>query len=192
LSKTFKDDNNPSYDDKFKTEVENSTKEFTHEKQNNFQAIKDEKTINMNKLNQFIKNSKSTLSSGEDKVSNMLIKNSSYKFRQLFLHLFQTSFKTCTIPERWKHSVVKMIPKKENENRNPLNYRPISLTNCLTRLCERFILEMIHKHLKRERIIVKEQSGFRAKRQTKDNILAICQKSIESFNQKKEKLVFFL
>ena len=39
--------------------------------------------------------------------------------------------------------------------------------------------------------MVKEQSGFRKKRQTKDNILSICQQNIESFNKKKMNCTIF-
>jgi hypothetical protein len=84
-----------------------------------------------------------------------------------------------------------MIPKKDNNKTNPKNYRPISLTSCIARLCERFVLLSINKHLKDKNLIVKQQSGFRAHRQTKDNIFAICQKNLEFFNQKKKNCVIF-
>ncbi len=51
-----------------------------------------------------------------------------------------------------------MIPKKNDAKTDPTNYRPISLTNCIARLCERFVLLMINTHLKKKNISVKEQS----------------------------------
>jgi hypothetical protein len=33
-----------------------------------------------------------------------------------------------------------MIPKKQDERDNPINYRPITLKNCLAGLCERVVL----------------------------------------------------
>jgi hypothetical protein len=63
-----------------------------------------------------------------------------------------------------------MIPKKQDARDNPSNYRPITITNCLARLCERVLLISINDHLKKNIIKVKQQSGFRSHRQTKDNL----------------------
>ena len=84
-----------------------------------------------------------------------------------------------------------MIPKKNDGKKDSKNYRPISITSCITRLCEPFILIEISEHLKKNKIIIKQQSGFRSFRQTKDNILAICQRNLEAFNLKKKNCVIF-
>ena len=46
-----------------------------------------------------------------------------------------------------------------------------------------YLLE-INKHLVENKIIIKQQSGFRSFRQTKDNILCICQRNMEAINKK--------
>jgi hypothetical protein len=63
-----------------------------------------------------------------------------------------------------------MIPKKQDARDNPSNLRPIKITNCLASLCERVLLISINYHLKKKKIIVNHQSGFRLYRQTKDNL----------------------
>ena len=72
------------------------------------------------------------------------------------------------------------------------NYRPISLTNCLARLCERFIILQLNTQLKQKNIIVKEQSEFRAYRQTKEIEITITLKlymhNFQAFNKKSKKL----
>ncbi len=73
--------------------------------------------------------------------------------------------------------------EKKDGKKDPKNFRPISITSCVARLCERFILIEINEHLKENKIIIKQQSGFRSFRQTKDNIFAIC---LEAFNTKKK------
>jgi hypothetical protein len=95
------------------------------------------------------------------------------------------------IPELWKRVILKMIPKKNDGKKDPKNYRPISITSCIARLCERFILSDINDHLKNNNIIIKQQSGFRSFRQTKDNIFAICQRNLEAFNSRKKNCVIF-
>jgi hypothetical protein len=134
---------------------------------------------------------KTTLSSGEDLISKRMLKNSGDKFLSVFVHLFNLSIKSGKVPTRWKKVIVKMIPKKQDSKNNPGNYRPISLTNCIARLCERVILVKIQEHLKSNNIIVKQQSGFRAHRQTKDNLFNLCQKNFEAFNRKMKNCVVF-
>jgi hypothetical protein len=54
------------------------------------------------------------------------------------------------IPKDWKISEITMIPKKNNELDNPKSYRPISMTSCIAKLCEKLILSRIHDHPKKE------------------------------------------
>jgi hypothetical protein len=63
-----------------------------------------------------------------------------------------------------------MIPKKNFNSSNPKDYRPISLTSFLAKLAERLMLLKIKEFLDKKGIIIKQQSGFRQKRQTKDNL----------------------
>ncbi len=53
------------------------------------------------------------------------------------------------------------------------------------------VLININEHLSKNKIIVKQQSGFRAHRQTKDNLFYLCQKNIEAFNRKMKNCVIF-
>ena len=99
-----------------------------------------------------------------------MIKKMGPNFRKLICHLINLSIATGQIPNRWKLAIVKMIPKKNDARNNPNNNRPISLTNCMAGDCERALLVKIKEHLKKNNIIVKQQSGFRSHRQTKDNI----------------------
>ncbi len=75
-----------------------------------------------------------------------------------------------------------MIPKRQDGKKDPKNYRPISLTSTISRLGERFILLEISKYLQDNKILIKQQSGFRSYRQTKDNLLNICQRNMECLN----------
>ena len=52
-------------------------------------------------------------------------------------------------------------------------------------------MTQIQAHLKEKKIIVKQQSGFRSHRQTKDNFFSICQRNIELFNKRKSNCVIF-
>ena len=74
------------------------------------------------------------------------------------------------------------VAKKGDPN-NINNFRPISITPVLMRLFEKVILFRIQDFNETNNIIVKEQSGFRRKRGTKDNLIFLSQKTTQ-FKQK--------
>ncbi len=79
-----------------------------------------------------------------------------------------------------------MIPKKKSNSSDPKDYRPISLTSNLAKMAEKLMAIKLKEFLKENNIIIKQQSGFRSHRQTKDNICFITQKITEQFNRGKK------
>jgi hypothetical protein len=84
-----------------------------------------------------------------------------------------------------------MLLKPGQDSSNLAGYRPISMTPCLARLFERLIKSRLQEHLKRNNIIIKNQSGFRQRRQTKDNLLYVVQSAQEGFNKGEKTLAIF-
>ena len=83
-----------------------------------------------------------------------------------------------------------MIPKK-GEKTNIKNYRPISSTSCIMKLFEEIIQKRITSFLTEKNLIIKQQSGFKAHRQCKDNLVFICQKILESYCHRKKACCIF-
>ena len=81
-----------------------------------------------------------------------------------------------------------MLLKKKNEPRNHMNYRPISITPCLARLLEKIILRRLQKFMTKNKILIKEQAGFRKGRQTRDNLVFLTQKVGEALDEKSKLL----
>jgi hypothetical protein len=127
----------------------------------------------------------------EFEISNIMLKNMPYEAKNFLLKIMNECLKEGKIPSKWKSSIIKMIPKKSNDKHNIDNYRPISITPCAMRLFERVLLERLKKHLDENNIIVKQQSGFREKRSTRDNLFFLAQKSFESFNKNKSTVAIF-
>ena len=96
-----------------------------------------------------------------------------------------------SLPAAWKSSIITMIPKKVANSKNPKDYRPISLTSCISKVCEKLVKNQLNEFLKRNNLIIKQQSGFRAHRQIRDNIFHLSQKILESFNRKKKVCTIF-
>ena len=95
------------------------------------------------------------------------------------------------IPKEWKLANITMIPKNEFKSKNPNDYRPISLTSCLGKFAERLIKSRLYKTLEEKNILVNQQSGFREKRGTADNLLFFSQKISETFERGKNACSIF-
>ena len=95
------------------------------------------------------------------------------------------------IAHDWKQCMVTMIPKK-GDQQNIKSYRPISSTPCLMKIFEKIISERLKTFLKDKNILIKQQSGFRDNRQTKDNLYFMSQKILQAFgNHEKVCCIFF-
>ena len=70
------------------------------------------------------------------------------------------SFSTGTFPDRLKYALIQPVHKKGN-NHLITNYRPISLLTSFSKIFEKLIFKRLHKYLRSNRILVKEQYRFR-------------------------------
>ena len=179
LKQTFT--NNGKFDENFKQKIE------LEEKKNINLNNKEEQYININlsELKKTVKRLKKSTSPGADNISNEMIKNLPEKYLKYIKELANKSLKECILPENWKTAQMTMIPKKGPKN-DPNNYRSISLTSCIGKLIEKLIENRLSKYLKKNNILINEQSGFRKHRRTTDNLLFLTQKVKEQFNRKKK------
>ena len=108
LKNTFSIDNTNSFDEDFKLKVENTIRDY------NFKPSNMEKVdlCNIKDLNLVIKNIKKHSAIGEDKIHNMMIKNSTLEFRKIILTLVNQSIRFSTVPQNWKNSMITMLSKK--------------------------------------------------------------------------------
>ena len=128
----------------------------------NSQMNESEEPFTIQELKKVINTLKIHTASGEDNIHNQLIKNIPDNFLEIVLKLINFSFNMSVLPSSWKSSLVTMIPKKIANSPNPKDYRPISLTSNLCKLTERLILSRLQKQLIEKKVIIKQQSGFRA------------------------------
>ena len=189
MSATF--NNNKSNDEE---ETETITKRLKeriekYKKEKKTEEIVDKITIN--ELDKALSDLNNKTSSGLDGICNLVLKKLPQNLKLVLLKLFNKTISESKIPNEWKLSEITMIPKKNIDLENPKSYRPISMTSCVAKLCEKLILSRIKKFLKENKVIIKQQSGFREHRQTKDNLVFLLQKIQESFARKKKVLGFF-
>lgn len=92
--------------------------------------------------------------------------------------IINTSLLTSTVPDLWKISLIKPIPKKQNVS-TVKDLRPISILPCMSKILEKVVCNQMIKYLESENILPATQSGFRKSRSTAtalldvvDNVLA--------------------
>ena len=75
---------------------------------------------------------------------------------------------TGTIPKLWKEAHIVSLHKKGNK-RDPLNYRPVSLTSILCKLYEKLVRKHLLGHI--ENKIIDCQHGFVDRKSCLSNLL---------------------
>jgi len=112
-------------------------------------------------------------SPGPDNIHYQMIKHLPECSLDLLLIVFNRIWENSTLPNTWKTSTVIPIPKPGKDHSDPNNYRPISLTSCICKLCERMINNRLVYYLERNKILSDVQSGFRKQRSTNDHLIRL-------------------
>ena len=72
---------------------------------------------------------------------------------------------------------------KKGDKHNPINYRPVSLTCILSKLCEHIISSNIMKHLESNSILYNLQYGFRSSRSFETQLISFIHELSQSFDR---------
>ena len=99
---------------------------------------------------------------GPDKISYKVLSELPRSIKALGCRLISSSINNSYVPVNWKESQITMNPKQDKDRSKAENYRPISLTSCLAKVCE-------------------TQSAYRKHRCTTDNIIKLTQHVSEAF-----------
>lgn len=73
--------------------------------------------------------------------------------------LFNKSLSLKNFPECWKLAHVLTLFKKDDPSIT-LNYRPVSLLSCISKMFERIIFKHVYNHLHSQNLFYKYQTGF--------------------------------
>lgn len=139
---------------------------------------------NINKL-------KNGSASGNDNISAKTLKKIGEKIAKPLVHIFNLCFENGTFPQLLKTSVVTPIYKKGDKN-NLCNYRPISVINNLAKILEMSIKQRLTEHLEYNKILSKNQFGFKEKVGTEDAIFEVTKILYNSFEKQKRQIAVFL
>jgi ribonuclease HI len=156
---------------------------------NNNNAYND--TISLLELEQAISSCKGS-SPGPDGIHYEMIKQLDIRGKMTILDLYNTIYDNGLVPKTWKHSLVIPIRKPGKDPRHPTNYRPISLTSCLSKILERILNRRLQWTLENRQLLNEYQSGFRRRRGTTDNIVFLTDEIQKSFMEQKQTIAIFI
>ena len=89
------------------------------------------------------------------------------------LILFNKSLYYGLVPIDWKMANVSAIYKGKGGPDSATNYRPISVTNCFSKMLEKIIFKHLHNYLLQHDILSHDQSGFKHGDSTVNQLLII-------------------
>ena len=191
LEKTFSQETDKNFTEKeFYDQVDANVN--SNEYINSYQHTNNEyKEITIFEIKLAISACKNQSASGFDGIHNQMIKHLPENFIEYIKILFNKNLSNSSMCQSWKISKITMIGKKDNEKQNPNNYRPISVTSCIGKILERILNTRFYEFCEKNNVLAYQQSGFRKHRGTKDNIIFLTQKIIETFNRKKKMCCIF-
>ncbi|VDI28266.1 Hypothetical predicted protein [Mytilus galloprovincialis] len=120
-----------------------------------------------------IKKLKNDKACGEDEIINEYIKSTSTQFICIYEKLFNIIFDKGLIPQSWLIGTIKPVYKNKGDSKDPKNYRPITIVSCLGKLFTGILNKRLNDFSDEFIIIQENQSGFRQKYSTTDNIFTL-------------------
>ena len=166
--------------------------EASYENEEEGDGHKIQKRIKMKEFKQHLRNCKKKSAPGVDKVTYTMLKNLPKKYYNKIMRLYNASLRTGHFPTPWKLAKTIMVAKPNKDNSKVNNFRPISLISCISKLYERILAARISKHMERNNLYAKTQSGFRKQRMTTDQLLRLSEDCHLNFKEKKITAALFV
>ena len=120
---------------------------------------------------------------GPDAVSGQVLKECSEELLEPLHNIINCSINTGKVPKEWKRADIVPI-YKSGDKQEPLNYRPVSLTSVVCKICEIIIKKRWSQHLEEENAICNSQFGFRQGRSCVSNLLCFYSRVIDVIQEK--------
>ena len=141
--------------------------------------------ISLEESNQNIKELDASKAEGLDGVTNDMLCHAGPLARQFLVQMFNNVIVGDEPPDSWKDGDVVLILKKPPQT-EVSNYRPITLTSCISKLLTKILSKSLRDLIEKEDIIGAEQNGFRSSRTCIDNIFIL--NSVLEMNKNKKLL----
>ena len=115
---------------------------------------------------------KTKKASGEDMIVNEMLKGGKILLLRPLAKLFNSVLETGTFPQYWSRSYIVPIHKSGRKD-DPNNYRGIAISSCLGKLFSSILNKRLSTFMEENEILKPNQTGFRKKYRTADNIFIL-------------------
>jgi len=115
---------------------------------------------------------------GPDGVSNWIMKECSNQLAGKIHSIIVSSLNESKVPLDWKKANIVPI-HKGGDKEEPLNYRPVSLTSVVAKICERIVKDRWMRYLEETSSLSECQFGFRRGRSCTMNLLSFYSRVID-------------
>ena len=116
-----------------------------------------------------------------DKICYKLLKELPKNVKALACILISSSAINSYVPVKWKESQSKMIPNQDEDRSKAENYRPFSVTNCIAKIYETVVKNIVMEHCESHKTFGETQSAYRKHRCTTVNLIKLTQHVSEAF-----------
>ena len=120
---------------------------------------------------------------GPDGVACWMLKECKDQLIEPIWEVINSSLEEGKVPKEWKRANIVPIFKGGRKT-EPLNYRPVSLTSVVGKLCEKVIKEKWVKYLEENEIITAKQFGFRQGKSCVTNLLSFYTRIIDRVDKR--------
>lgn len=141
-----------------------------------------EQDITRTEMMRAIKEASNGKAAGSDDIPYEMVKNLGPRALEMLLTLYQKCWRGEGIPTFWRVAVIKTLLKEDKDPKDPVSYRPISLTSCLGKILEKIIANRLIYILEDRGLLTENQAGFRPGRSTVDQVLKLVQEASDNMH----------
>ena len=149
--------------------------------------------ITANEIYHHLKKKKNKSAGGEDGVTYKMLKHAGKNAICALAKIYTVLLVAGYFPVNWRSVRISMIPKSGKDLKHSKNWRPISLSSCLSKVFESCIKERFEKEKEKRKI--KEsifQSAYKKNRGCQEQIVRLCDNVTHGFAKQESTLAVFL
>ncbi|HEX2614968.1 MAG TPA: reverse transcriptase family protein, partial [Nitrososphaera sp.] len=157
-------------DSNFKSTIQRRLAQLVRERRSQPEL---DKPISMDELKKALLRLKRKGAAGPDEIPNSFLLMMGPVALDAMLNLFNRIWQSQTWPDKWREGLIVPLFKSGGARANMADYRPITLTSCVSKLFESVLLARLSLWCDNLQVLCEEQCGFRVGRSTLEQIFSL-------------------